>query len=526
MRRFAAALALCAGCASYRLLPLPSASGAMPVRYEKTRLFFHSVEDDGALARVFAGPPTVLATVASPEEGVFASPDGGATWTFSAAPPLDAVLFGRHLLVALAAGRILRSDDEGRSWEGAPAEGPIEAITLGPEGALYAGGPGRLFASADGGRTFRILAPALPAKGFSVRSIAAVPGALLVSLRGEPADPRPPAARLLDVLESTSEEAVAALALVDSRDRSAREVRFGGPATGVYVSRDGGATFRKTGLMIDAFVVARGFTLYAVAADPLVQAAALARSHPELAAAAARHLRGERVAGYMLRGGCAWPGRDRLIAGPFSSVPVFQSADSGASWSRLIDPPLPLLVALREQVESETWEPPLAPAEARQQGAAYRSRGGRRNGAPPQGPQPRSTAASAATMLSFVDPARLLAHFNGGLPLSGASSGFAYAPTEAYWNALVDALAAESDAEGEISLGPGLPDFRGAAAFEVLRAAGAGWQPVPADPPHPPSGIVAYPASIAGAGAQAFFVLSGRGRRGQSWRGGWRIAAP
>src|SRR4051812_11181097 len=47
VRAGALALAACAGCASYRLLPLPSAPGAMPVRYEKTRLFFHSVEEDG-----------------------------------------------------------------------------------------------------------------------------------------------------------------------------------------------------------------------------------------------------------------------------------------------------------------------------------------------------------------------------------------------------------------------------------------------------------------------------------------------
>ena len=47
MKHSALALALCLACASSRVLPLPAEPGAMPVRYEKTRLFFHSVEDDG-----------------------------------------------------------------------------------------------------------------------------------------------------------------------------------------------------------------------------------------------------------------------------------------------------------------------------------------------------------------------------------------------------------------------------------------------------------------------------------------------
>ena len=59
-------LALCSGCASYHLLPLPAGPGPMPVRYEKTRLFFRSVEQDGALARVFAGP----SAISSPRNGL------------------------------------------------------------------------------------------------------------------------------------------------------------------------------------------------------------------------------------------------------------------------------------------------------------------------------------------------------------------------------------------------------------------------------------------------------------------------
>jgi hypothetical protein len=130
-------------------------------------------------------------------------------------------------------------------------------------------------------------------------------------------------------------------------------------------------------------------------------------------------------------------------------------------------------------------------------------------------------------MLSFVDPARLLAHYNSGLQLTGASDGLAYAPTQAYWDALVAALAAESEAEGEISLGPGLPDFSQATAFDVLRSGdGATWTRIDAHPPPAPRGIVAYPESMAAADGQVFLVLAGRNRRGEGWRGGWRLAAP
>jgi hypothetical protein len=530
----AASLALCAACVSYRLLPLPADPGTMPVRYEKTRLFFRSVEEHGALSRVFAGPSAILATVAQPEHGVFASSDGGATWVFSRTPLFDAVLFGGRRIFALASGQVLHSEDEGRSWEGGPpGDEPVDALALGPEGALYAGGRGRLYASADGGRTFRPLAPQLPAKNWRVRSIAAVPGALFLSVRGDPAEPQTPQARFQALLGYASAEAVSALELADSRDALPRTFQWGTPGDGVYLSRDGGATFRKTGLMLDARLLPHGGALYAVAADPLLQAAALVRRYPDLATAAERHLNGDRAVGSALRSACAFPGRDQLLGGPIASAPIFRTTDSGATWSRVIDPPASLVLTLREEAEREAWEPPAAPA---QQRAATRPlpsesprAGGRpgRNLPPGQRAGPPSRTASAQTMLSFVDPARLLAHFNSGLQLTGVSNGFAYAPTEAYWEALLAAVAAESEAEGEISLGPGLPDFREGAAFEILRPdGGGGLRRVAADPPRAPPGIVAYPESIAGAGGQALFVLAGRGRRGQTWRGGWRVATP
>jgi hypothetical protein len=528
----ALALAACAGCASYRLLPLPSAPGAMPVRYEKSRLFFHSVEEDGALSRVFAGPTAILATVARPERGVFASSDGGASWAFSAAPPFDAVLFGGRRIFALAAGRVLHSEDDGRHWEGgAPADEAVEALALGAEGALYAAGRGRLYASADGGQTFRALAPQLPAKNWRARSLVAAPDGLFLSIRGDPAEPQIPQARFQALLEYGSAEAVSALALVDSLEATPRTWQWGTPGDGVYLSRDGGATFRKTGLMLDARLAAHGGALYAVAADPLLQAAGLVRRHPDLAAASERHLNGDRASAATLRAACPYPGRDQLLAGPIASAPIFRSSDAGANWARVIDPQPALLVALREVVEREAWEPPTPsaarPQRATMRGAPQRPRGGSgREGQQAQNAGPARTA-SAQTMLSFVDPARLLAHFNSGLQLTGVSRGFAYVPTEEYWNALLASLAAESEAEGEISLGPGLADFPKGAAFQVLRSkADASWERLDDLPPRAPPGIVAYPESIAGAGGQVFFVLAGRGRRGEAWRTGWRLAAP
>jgi hypothetical protein len=49
---------------------------------------------------------------------------------------------------------------------------------------------------------------------------------------------------------------------------------------------------------------------------------------------------------------------------------------------------------------------------------------------------------------------------------------------------------------------------------------------VQAQPPPAPKGVVAYPESAAATSGQAFFVLFGRGRRGQSFRSAFRVALP
>jgi hypothetical protein len=263
------------------------------------------------------------------------------------------------------------------------------------------------------------------------------------------------------------------------------------------------------------------------------------RRHPDLASAVERHLRGDPPVAATLRAACAFPGREQLLGGPIASAPVFRAVDVGATWARQIDPPEPLVLALREEIERQSWEQPAPPARLRRQRDASplppgapqgRGRAGRSPRAPPRqgvvSAGPASTA-TAQAMLSFVDPARLLAHFNSGLQLTAVSGGIAVAPTPEYWDALVAALVAESEAEGEISLGPGVADYPRGAAFEVLRSGDGGtWRSIESIPPGAPPGIVAYPESIAAADGQAFFVLAGRSRNGARWRVGWRIRAP
>ncbi|HEY5675392.1 MAG TPA: sialidase family protein, partial [Myxococcales bacterium] len=422
-------LAACAACASYRMMPLPGAPGAMPVRYERTRFgLFHSVEEDGALDRVFAGADTVLATVAQPERGVFASSDGGATWAFSAAPPLDQVLFRPPRIFARSGSRVLRSGGGGQEWQAvAPGGEELETLAEGPGGTLWAGGRGHLFVSADGGATFRTFSPSLPAKNWRVRGIVATRDALFVSVHGDPAEPRDPRQRFAELLEYTSDEAVAALTLIDAREGGPGAVRWGTPGDGVYVSRDGGASFSRSGLQIDAWIAELEDGLYAVAADPLLQAAGLIRRNPELAMAAERQMRGDRAVGSSLSAALSFPGRESILEGPIAGSPVFQSRDRGASWRRVAGPPLPLVIALRQVVERTSWERPETPQRQQQQRAAARPlppegppggsegpRGGGRRGRGPQGGGRRGGAetASAQTMLSFLDPARLLARFN------------------------------------------------------------------------------------------------------------------
>jgi hypothetical protein len=136
--------------------------------------------------------------------------------------------------------------------------------------------------------------------------------------------------------------------------------------------------------------------------------------------------------------------------------------------------------------------------------------------------------------LTLLDPLRLLARFNSGRQLTriaGDGVLYAYVPTRQFWDWLVDAMASESDAEGEIALGSGRPGTGSApgGAFELLFSTdgGAHWSDLPLpqfDPSLRERGILPYPVVIAAAPPQAFALFSGIDRSGNAWREAWRWA--
>jgi len=150
------------------------------------------------------------------------------------------------------------------------------------------------------------------------------------------------------VLDLSSDEAVAAFKLVDARDAPPA---FGPAGDGVYVTADGGGLWKKNGLALDAWLAEREGTLYAVAAEPIVQAAALMRRNPDMAGAAELQFKGGRADAAVLRAALRYPGREALLAGPVAAALVWRSADGGTTWSRLADPPLPIAVMLRSAAE-------------------------------------------------------------------------------------------------------------------------------------------------------------------------------
>src|SRR5438132_9132107 len=155
---------LCAACASYRVLPPPPLSGAaeiapIPVRYEKTRLlFFKSSGDDGTIGRVWSDGATVLATVVSPEPGIYASGDGGASWTFAPGSfDFREVVFAKGRIWARGATRVYWTDDAGKSWtwiEVVRSGDWLDAMALGADGALYVAGRSQLYVTTDAGRSW------------------------------------------------------------------------------------------------------------------------------------------------------------------------------------------------------------------------------------------------------------------------------------------------------------------------------------------------------------------------------------
>jgi len=318
----------------------------------------------------------------------------------------------------------------------------------------------------------------------------------------------------------------------------------------VVETRDGGASWRRTGLALDTWLASSDGVLYAVAADPMIEAAFLVRAHPELATALARQLNGLHVDAASLGRAFLFPGRDRLLAGPLAAAPVFRSDDGGATWVRVLSLEPALAASLRTNVDAQinAWEESSPQARGGGQPAEHGTganptgpdrrgdRGSRRSrrGAAAEAIRAAPRAPSADALQAYLDPVRLLARFNSGLPLTGmARAGaefYAWAPTATHWDRLVDAALAASDAEGEISLGPGATPA-GPGAFTLLRSTdgGASWAEV-AQGPDAFDGTARigvrqsapYPSWLAAGPREAFIGLAARDHTGPPWRETWR----
>src|SRR5207253_4494605 len=180
--------------------------------------------------------------------------------------------------------------------------------------------------------TWKTLTPQIPG-AWRARSIAVDRQSLYLSVRATRET-----APLTTLLDGSSDGAQAALSFVDDRD-SRR------PAGGdVWVSHDGGALWQRTSLAVDGWLAALDGQIWAVAADPMIEGAALVRRSPLLAAALDGQLRGARVDANALRASFAFPGRDKLLRA--IAAPVFRSVDEGMTWVRMEEAPTGLRMAL------------------------------------------------------------------------------------------------------------------------------------------------------------------------------------
>jgi len=599
----AASALLCAslpsGCASYRYLPLPAASegsSSAPLHYEKTRmLFFHANGDDGLIERPYLGPQgsPLIATVLWPAPGVLASSDNGASWSFTP-QRLDDTMAPRVLRELLfdpadasrAYARtfhgLLVTSDGGRSWKHLPAgrhpERAIDALALGPDGTLYVAQGEQLFASEDHGETLHALPLELPRPAgpiaedsrpepVRIRSVLVDPAqakTIYVSVEPEP-PPEDFPRRLIGLLDQTTEEGKQARALLKLPIESKLDKLSSTDArAGVYVTRDGGRSWQKSGLGIDVWLAERDGSIFAIAANPLVLAAGLARRSPDLATAMGAQLHGSAFDPDALRRACIFPGREALLdAAP--AAPIFRSSDQGASWVRAGDLDAPLAIALRRSVEQQKlsrdpWPPRpikrgpeqhdlytgIGPDEA---GGA--GQGGGRNAignpnAPPQHRFRNKTRKEredeeavppdlTEPMLSLLEPAALLSHVGPDLPLIGvAASGraagssapetlWAYAPTQSFWEQLADTVVRATRKQGELSLGTASAPPAQGAGFELLRSddAGRSWTTVSLTLDKDlvaARGVEPYPSAVAASPGQGLFVLSGHEASGDPWR--------
>ena len=376
------ATALALACQSHRALPLPApipGLSTLSPRLESTRLhLFTSVRDDVAVERVFASQGLLLVTTAAPEPGVFSSADGGLGWSFSPLDAADAPDTGRRPNWGGGAARVLREvlfDGGGRAfglrgghlycgepkaqaWRRCNPEGAsVEALALSGDGGLLAAGGGALFVSPDGGGTWSKRPVRVPGLGeevpVQVRGVVADPRdarTIYLALRGDHLDA---GASIAGLIDGSSDAAYAARSFVDDPTSLPRTVSFGQGTGAVLVSHDAGASWKRSGLALDAWLSESGGALWAVAADPLLEAAGLLRRSPDLVFALGQQLRGLRVETGALRAALAWPGRDRLLAGGVGASPVFRSTDGGDSWSRVLDLPPQTAATLRIALERQ-----------------------------------------------------------------------------------------------------------------------------------------------------------------------------
>jgi len=589
--RFSAVYAACAlaGCASVRALPAPPpppGASPLPLKLESTRLgIFSSVQDQVAIERVFvdpADPRVLLVTATDPRGGVFATSDGGLTWSFaeldlvdegdlvaasdgSAARLFRDVIFDPadpRRIFARTQRALLRSGDGGANWTACALEHdravPIDTFAVAGASLLVASGR-YLYSSEDGGQTFT--RRVIQVEGVQednrvrVRSIAVDPAnplhvAISLNAVNEGIDL---ARRIGSAIDGTSDVGLAAQSLVESSDPRPQRFSLGSGPSGVLISTDGGIEWQRTGLALDAWLVARRGVLYALAASPVLEAAMLAQKQPALATAVRDELRGLHIDVNTVRGAFAFPGRERLLLGPLATAPLFRSTDGGIGWVRVFDKEAEGLVALRASIDRQraAWaDPPVTAAPVPQRrggggGGRGRGRGGRGGGGGGGGAprQDRARPGSAEATLAYLDPVRLLSLYNEHRPLSGLSSGggalFAWVPSEAQWSRLADEALTSTDVAGEISLGPGYPpkDPPQSQPFELLRSSdeGATWEPGGpaatefASPPrnttgrHPPP---PYPASVVSAEGELIVVVAGLDEGHHVRRSGWRWLDP
>lgn len=523
-----AAIALSA-CASYRALPLdPPASGGSPLalRYERTRFHLFASTEEARIDGIFASGTTIVAIVSQPGPGLFVSDDTGVGWTFA---PLedasrDVMIDGAHV-VARGAASLHCSADAGKTWQHWGAKTPIDAAAA-AGGAIYVAAKNQLHVSHDCARTWDTLTPQIPG-AWRARSLAVAGPSIYLSARG--IREAPPLTTLLD---GSSDAAVAALSIADGH-----RTQWAGP-DGIWVTHDGGTLWRKSSLPLDAWLAVLGKEVWAVAADPMIEGAALVRRAPVLAAALDGQIRGARPDAKTLRASLRFPGRDDLLRE--IAAPTFKSVDEGGTWVRMDRAPAALRLALERQRKAQPpFETVAQAAPDARSATAPRSNGSRRGrgrrgdqGKGAERPPPQRTARAISSEQFFVllDPVRLLARFDSGRSLTGIGGDgvlYAYAPTQEFWDSLADAAAAATDAEGEIATDLAPPPRLAGAAFELLSSTdgGASWSSLPAprfEAGLSERGIFPYPVAIAGAASQALVVFGASARAGEPWREAWR----